>query len=105
LDCDLSVALRSIQQLLKGEAEYWFKSDHCKVAEKKKIGTYDIAIELLIGFIQEKNLNAFLLVFAKYGITIVGIRGCFYNSGPQVKAKRNRARSSAGRFSRLSRRK
>src|SRR5579871_1668901 len=67
-DCDLSVALKNIQVLLKGEIEYWFKTDNSKTSEKAMI--YDEAIELLVQFIHEQDIKSFLIVFAKFNITI-----------------------------------
>lgn len=56
-----------------------------------KIGNYDVALELLLQFISERDLKSFILVFEKYQITVKGIRSCFYNSGPLVKQRRNQA--------------
>lgn len=86
---DLSVALREIQSMLKVEAECWFKAEKSKTADV--IGQYDVAIELLLTFIRENDIKSFVLVFAKYSITIKGLRSCFYNSGVGVKERRNRA--------------
>lgn len=86
---ELSDALKEIQVMLKAEAELWFKTDNSRIAEK--IGTYDVAIELLITFVREQDIRSFILVFRKYQITIDNIRSCFYNTGPRVREKRNRA--------------
>jgi hypothetical protein len=92
---DIETALREIQAMLKIELEHWFRTDNSATSEL--IGRYDTAIELLITFVRERDVNAFCLVFTKFNITIQGIRGCFYNSGPNVKARRNRAHRLFGR--------
>lgn len=82
----MSDAFSRIHALLRAEQEYWLKSDNSKTV--KKIASYQQALNLLETFVEEQNVNAFLLVFQKYQITIQGIRGCFYNSGPGVQQRR-----------------
>lgn len=68
--------LTQIQSILKYQSEVWLKSDQSKTADK--IENYDVAIELLITFVKEKNLISFLLTFKKYSITMKGIRYILY---------------------------
>lgn len=86
---NITDSLRSIQAMLRVELEHWFKTDNS--ATSTKIAQYDAAIELLVGFVEAKDVTSFVLVFAKYGITIDGLRDCFRSSGPDVKNKRNEA--------------
>ena len=89
----LSAALREIQVLLKWEAQYWYKSDVSKVADK--INMYDVSIEMLVRFIRTSAIVAFILVFQKRQISVKGIRSCFWtgkgrNQG-DVRLRRNKA--------------
>lgn len=86
---DISTALIEIQAMLRVELEHWFRTDNSVTSDH--IANYDAALELLVTFVRERDVNAFILVFQKYRITIDGIRKCFYNSGSNVKEKRNRA--------------
>jgi len=88
---DLLTALKDIQTMLKIEAEHWFKSNNSKTAEK--IGSYDVAIDLLIQFIHENDIKSFCVVFEKFNITIDGIRSCFFLIGTQCKNQKKSSTS------------
>merc|ERR1712070_526747 len=89
-ELDLSVSLREIQRMLKEESDRWFSSQRSSTADW--IMKYLEAIDILLSFIEAKDVKSFVYTFAKYSITMDGIRKCFYNNGTNVAAKRNRAR-------------
>jgi hypothetical protein len=89
---DLAWCLREIQAMLKSEAEFWYKSDNVKVADK--IGHYDVAIDVLLGMVENKDVVGFVLAFKKFNLSIKGIRDCFRTSGlgaNEMRKKRNAA--------------
>jgi len=91
-NASLLESLRSLQVMLKYEAESWYKSDNVKIAQK--INAYDVVIETLIRLAEQKEFEVFIMVFKEEKITINGIRDCFRNSksdGQYMKRKRNAA--------------
>jgi hypothetical protein len=89
----LSSILCELQLLIQTETEYWFQCDKSRTSDK--ILRYDQAFDLLIGFVIDKDVKSFLVVFEQYDVTIANIRKCFRLSKSsdniQVKTRRNKA--------------
>jgi hypothetical protein len=86
---DILSLIAKLRSMLKVEFDYWLSSDNS--ATSKRIQTFDRALELMEGFVRERDSNACMLVCQKDQICAPSLRRCFYNSGENVKKKRNKA--------------
>ena len=73
---DMLTALKEIKRMLAEEATRWYESRDSKTADV--IGHYEVALDVLIGFVHEGNHRAFILAMIEYRLNIDQIRKCFY---------------------------
>jgi len=93
--CSITQSLTAIQELLKYEAKYWFQAPG-DTATVTAIHSYNLAIDMLVAYVEQQQFQAFVMVFDKYRVTVKGIRACFRDNNrrpetPSIGHARNEA--------------
>lgn len=75
-DADMIANLHAIITMLEQEQEKW-NTSHIKNRTWQEISRYTSVLYLLIEYIEEKDVGAFVYAFQQHSISIKGIRACF----------------------------
>lgn len=79
--------LYDLKALLRAESQKWLNTDRSKTADR--ICALEVAIDVLMCFLEEGNRNAFAIAVQKYDITAKSVAACFY--GASSKKQRDKA--------------